>query len=110
MTSSLRYAHASSAAALLFTAGAAWLARTPYWPVSLCLLYTAGFFVWLAAREYAHHKRVTAEQDWARRRALGQSPPPLEPCCRLGRTSKGAAHDHKCTDPAHRYDGPRSET
>lgn len=98
MTSALRYAYACTLTAVLLATGAAWLATTPYWPAALLLLYTAGLFAWLAARCYADHRRVVAEHEWARRRALGDNPPPLDPCCRLGRASNGAAHDHRCTD------------
>lgn len=98
MTPSLRYGHACTLTASVLTACAAWLAATPNWPGALFALYTAGLFAWLAARCYADHRRTLAEHAWARRRALGEQPPPLDPCCRLGRTSHGAAHDHRCTD------------
>ncbi|MEU5908890.1 hypothetical protein ABZ780_31560, partial [Micromonospora sp. NPDC047467] len=61
-------------------------------------LCAAALFAWDAARSYTAHHRVVAEHDWARRRALGDNPPPLDPCCLLAQHSSGAAHDHKCTD------------
>ncbi|MFE9776369.1 hypothetical protein ACFYOV_32880 [Streptomyces sp. NPDC005931] len=110
MTPALRYGHTSTATAITFTAAAAGLAATPYWPAALALLYTAALFTWLAVRCYADHRRILLEHDWARRRALGEQPAPRDPCCRLGRASRGAAHDHRCTDLTTRHaDDPRSE-
>lgn len=109
MTTSLRYAHTTTAAAVLATAGALWLATNGLWLPAAGLAYTAAFFGWLAAREYANHRRTVAEHEWARCAALGQNPPPLNPCCRLGHASRGAAHDGRCTDLATRqYDRPES--
>lgn len=105
----LRYGRAATAAAVVFTAGAAWLTTAGHWLPAAALLYTAAFFAWIATREYAQHRRTIAEHDWARRRSLGEDPPPLDPCCRLGRASYGAAHDHLCTDLSTRQtDDPRS--
>ena len=98
MTRSLRYAHATTATAVLAAAGATWLALTERWLPAAGLAYTTLFFAWLAAREYANHRRVLLEHEWARRAARGEQPPPLTPCCRLGRASRGAAHDDRCTD------------
>lgn len=69
----------------------------------LCIpgLYTAAFFAWCTARLYTDHRRTLAEQEWARRRALGEMPPPLNPCCRLSQHTDGTAHDHRCTDQFH---------
>ncbi len=109
MTTSLRYAHATTTAAVLATAGATWLAATERWLPAAGLAYSVAFFAWLAAREYANHKRVLLEHEWARRHALGQNPPPLTPCCRLGHASRGAAHDDRCTDLSTRqHDHPES--
>ena len=98
MTRSLRYAHATTATAVLAAAGATWLATLGLWLPAAGLTYTTLFFAWLAAREYANHRRTLAEHEWARQHALGQNPPPLTPCCRLGHASRGAAHDDRCTD------------
>lgn len=109
MTTSLRYAHATTTLAVLAAAGATRLATLGQWLPAAGLAYTTLFFAWLAAREYANHKRVLAEHDWARRCALGQNPPPLTPCCRLGHASRGAAHDHRCTDLSTRQHNDRPE-
>ncbi|MFC8423978.1 hypothetical protein ACFUN7_24385 [Streptomyces sp. NPDC057236] len=98
MTTSLRYTCLFTTVAVLATTGAAWLATDRLWLPAAGLLYTVVLATWIAAREYANHKRVVAEHEWARRRALGEQPPPLDPCCRLGRASYGAAHDDRCTD------------
>ncbi|WTC56867.1 hypothetical protein OH715_16975 [Streptomyces cellulosae] len=104
MTTSLRYARATATVAVLAILGAAWLARDAQWVPAAGLAYTAAFFSWLSAREYANHRRILAEHQWARRRALGEQPAPLDPCCRLARASYGAAHDHRCTDLRTRKD------
>ncbi len=103
MAPALRYGHTAPLTAIAFTAAAAWLTTTSRWLFAAALLYTAALFAWIATREYAHHKRTVAEHDWARRQALGHNPPPLNPCCRLGRASYGAAHDHLCTDLTTRH-------
>jgi len=103
MTPALRYGHAATLTAILFTTAAAYLAHTGHWLPAAALIYTAIFFTWIATREYATHKRTLLEHDWARRQALGHNPPPLDPCCRLGRASYGAAHDHLCTDLTTRH-------
>ena len=109
MTPALRYGHAATAAAVVFITAAAYLAHTGHWLPAAALIYTAALFTWIATREYATHKRTRLEHDWARRQALGHNPPPLDPCCRLGRASYGAAHDHLCTDLTTRHtDDPRS--
>ncbi len=112
MTPALRYAHTALAAALAFilTATAVYLtAHTGHWLAAAALIYTAALFTWIATREYALHKRTVAEHQWARHAELGEQPPPLDPCCYLGRATRGAAHDHQCTDPTTRHtDDPRS--
>ncbi|MFK0062649.1 hypothetical protein ACIQTN_25905 [Streptomyces werraensis] len=108
MTTSLRYARVHTTIAAVAALTAAWLARDAAWIPASGLAYTALFFTWLAVREYANHYRTLAECDWARRRALGEQPPPLDPCCRLGAASHGAAHDHRCTDLTIRKDNPGS--
>lgn len=109
MTRSLRYTHTFTALAALTTAGATWLALTGRWLPAAAPAYTTLLFGWLAAREYANHRRTLAEHEWARRYARGEQPPPLTPCCRLGRATRGTAHDHRCTDlSTHRHDHPES--
>lgn len=103
-----RTAHACIAGATLCFAAGLYAALHTAW---LCIFgfYAAALFAWCAARLDADHRRILGERDWAWRRALGEQPPPLDPCCRLGRTSHGAAHDHRCTDLTTRqHDDPRS--
>jgi hypothetical protein len=50
-----------------------------------------------ALREHRRHRRARLECEWARRRALGEHPAPLDPCCLLERASHGQAHDRHCT-------------
>ncbi|MEV5163881.1 hypothetical protein AB0K66_04535 [Streptomyces werraensis] len=97
MTNSLRYARVHATIAVLAALAAAWLTRGANWVPAGGLAYCALFFTWLAVREYANHRRVRAECEWARRRALGEHPAPLDPCCLLARYSHGEAHDRKCT-------------
>lgn len=97
MTRYLHTARASTTAAALLTAGACYSVTFNPW-LAIPGLYAAAFAAWCAARLYADHHRAVAEHDWARRRALGETPGPLVPCCRLADTSGGTAHDHKCTD------------
>lgn len=106
MTPALRYAHTATLTALAFTTGAAWLTTRSHWLFAAALIYTAALFTLIATREYANHRRTVLEHDWARRRALGQQPPPLDPCCRLHHTSHGTAHDHLCTDPTRWHNHP----
>ncbi|MFJ5151405.1 hypothetical protein ACIQCF_07415 [Streptomyces sp. NPDC088353] len=98
MTPHLRTARACTAATGLLTASACYSATFNPW-LALPGLYAAAFFAWCAARCYAAHQRLVAEHDWARRRALGDNPPPLNPCCMLAHYSEGAAHDPRCTRP-----------
>ncbi|MGW2170377.1 hypothetical protein ACWC1C_07575 [Streptomyces sp. NPDC001705] len=50
-----------------------------------------------ALREHRRLRRRRLEAEWARRRALGEHPAPLNPCCLLAQTSHGAAHSATCT-------------
>lgn len=99
MTPALRYGHTATLTAAATTAGAAWLTTAGHWLFAAALTYTTILFTWIATREYALHRRTLAEHDWARRRSLGEQPPPLTPCCHLSRASHGTAHNHRCTDP-----------
>ncbi|MET9729728.1 hypothetical protein ABZZ79_03375 [Streptomyces sp. NPDC006458] len=50
-----------------------------------------------ALREHRRLRRRRLEAEWARSCALGENPPPLEPCCLLSFASDGRAHDRRCT-------------
>ncbi|MER5750659.1 hypothetical protein [Streptomyces sp. NPDC002088] len=100
MTRTLHYAHGCTAGATLLTAGACYTAIDHPW-LAGSGLYVAVFLAWCAARLRADHRRTVAECEWARRRALGEVPPPLTPCCRLSEHADGTVHDHRCTDPFH---------
>lgn len=107
MTSHQRYARACTLGALLLGAGAIASYSEPFPAASLG--YGAAVLAWCATREYAAHRRVLLEHEWARRRSLGQQPPPLDPCCQLWAAS-GTVHAPNCTRArfeqiiAHAYD------
>ena len=61
MTRSLRYAHATTATAVLAAAGATWLALTERWLPAAGLAYTTLFFAWLAARVLSTQRRPHVE-------------------------------------------------
>jgi hypothetical protein len=96
MTTHQRYARALTITAVLLSASTITAAvhRQPL--PAAALAYGAALFVWGARREYAAHRRVLEEHEWARRAALGQQPPPLDPCCALYRHS-GTVHAPNCT-------------
>ncbi|MCX4974258.1 hypothetical protein [Streptomyces sp. NBC_00620] len=66
----------------------------------VAVVFGVGVLVLLeaAARETRRLRRARTECDWARRRALGENPAPLKPCCLLGAASHGQVH-RNCTDP-----------
>ncbi|MDT6983716.1 hypothetical protein ACFSUJ_12080 [Streptomyces lusitanus] len=93
-----RYQHAATAGAVLLTAAAIATALNGLY-IQACL-FAIGVLILTEAtlREHRRHRRARAECDWARRRALGENPAPLNPCCLLAAASNGHAHDHRCTD------------
>ncbi|MFF9285432.1 hypothetical protein [Streptomyces griseosporeus] len=94
-----RYQHASTVGAILLAAAAVGaLLHRQYAPAAL---FAFGVLVLTEAalREHRRLRRARLECDWARRHALGENPPPLDPCCLLARASQGASHDHRCTGP-----------
>ncbi|MFE9935886.1 hypothetical protein [Streptomyces hirsutus] len=97
MTSPRRYQHAATAGAVLLAAatiGA--LCHRQYVPA--CALSVGILILTEAAlREHRHVRRIELECEWGRRRARGENPAPLNPCCLLARASHGQAHDRKCT-------------
>ncbi|MGI5408687.1 hypothetical protein ACQEV9_18075 [Streptomyces chartreusis] len=92
-----RYEYAAAAGAvLLATACARALLLHAYPPAAL---FAVGALVLAeaAVREHRRLKRRRLEADWARRRALGENPPPLDPCCLLATHSHGEGHSENCT-------------
>lgn len=98
MTSPRRYQRGASTGAVLLAAAAIAGARHGLYPYAAVLALGAATLTEAAVRERRRLKRARAECDWARRRAFGENPAPLDPCCLLARASHGQAHDHKCTD------------
>lgn len=96
MTSHQRYARACTLAAVLLAAGAITLSIQRHHLPAAALAYGTTVLAWAAAREHQAHRRVLAEHEWARRRALGENPPPLDPCCHLWQRS-GTVHAPNCT-------------
>lgn len=100
MTLHRHYQHGATLGAVLLAAATiTTAAHRMYVPATV---FALGVLVLTEAalRERRRHQRTVLEHDWARRRALGEQPPPLTPCCLLSETSDGQAHDHKCTDPS----------
>lgn len=58
--------------------------------------YTALLLGWAAARERAAGRRLAAIRAWRAHARLGETPPPLDPCCPLFRAS-GTVHGADCT-------------
>ncbi|MEU2780568.1 hypothetical protein [Streptomyces sp. NPDC007110] len=92
-----RYMYAAAAGAvLLATACARAIFLHAYMPAAL-FAFGALILTEAALREHRRSKRRRLEADWARRRALGEMPPPLAPCCLLATHSHGEAHSENCT-------------
>lgn len=97
MTTHRRYQYAATAGAVLLAAACAdALAHRMYAPA---LLFSLGVLVLTEAalREHRRLRRRRLEDEWARRRALGETPPPLTPCCLLNAHSADDIHDQHCT-------------
>ncbi|MFF7259502.1 hypothetical protein ACFZCL_04300 [Streptomyces sp. NPDC008159] len=94
------YAHACTAAAVLFTAAACYAAvNDAGWP-ALGSIYTAVFFTWSARRCHtqARHERAVE----LRLQRLNDRPAPVEPlapCCSFWLHSDGEVHGPHCTRP-----------
>lgn len=96
MTTHRRYQLACAASA--FTVGAigtGCVRAHQWWPAAMFAL-TALVLIEASLRERRAHRRVLAEHAHARRAALGEQPPPLDPCCPLWRAS-GTVHAPNCT-------------
>ncbi len=97
MTSPRRYQHAATAGAVPLAAAAITaIAHGLYLP-ACAFAFGVLILAEAALREDRRVRRAQLECEWARRRALGEQPAPLDPCCLLARASHGQAHDHKCT-------------
>ncbi|WP_405909590.1 hypothetical protein OG742_37310 [Streptomyces sp. NBC_00828] len=96
MTIHRHYQYGATTGAITLTALAAiCLYRDLYAPAA-GLALGAAVLTEAAVRERRRHRRVLAEHEWARRRALGLNPAPLRPCCLLGQASGGTVH-RQCT-------------
>ncbi|MEV6124406.1 hypothetical protein AB0M23_28515 [Streptomyces sp. NPDC052077] len=89
--------HAATAGAVLCAAAA--FHALVRGQAAVAVLFGLGVLVLAEAafRERRRLRRARLECAWAQRRALGQDPAPLDPCCLLARHSNGRAHDRKCT-------------
>lgn len=97
MSTYRRYQHAATAGAVFLAAAAVHSGlHGQYIPAAM---FGFGMLVLTEAalREHRRHRRAQLECEWARRRALGENPAPLDPCCLLARATRGEAHDRKCT-------------
>lgn len=97
MPSTRRYLYAAATGAVLLTAATInALAHGLHIPA---MLFAFGVLVLTEAalREHRRLRRRRLEADWARRCARGDNPPPLTPCCALGRASHDQAHGEDCT-------------
>lgn len=92
-----RYQYAATAGAVLLAAACAGsIAHRAYPPA---VLFGLGVLVLTEAalREHSRLRRQRLEDDWARRRALGEKPPALTPCCLLAHRTGQDVHDRNCT-------------
>ncbi|MFF9215587.1 hypothetical protein [Streptomyces viridosporus] len=94
---SRRYQHAATAGAVLLAAAAIGAAIHHHYVPACGFALSVLILIEAALREHRRHRRAQLECEWARRRALGENPAPLNPCCLLARSSHGQAHDHNCT-------------
>ncbi|MYT70908.1 MULTISPECIES: hypothetical protein [unclassified Streptomyces] len=99
MTPALRTARALTAAAVLTTATAAWLAATNavWWAVAVG--YVTALLAYCAQRSRADHHRILAAHDRARRLATGELIDDGLPCCSLWTLSAGEVHGPGCLRP-----------
>ena len=92
-----RYQHAATAGAVLLTAAAVGAVLHHQYVPACGFAFGVLVLAEAALREHRRHRRAQLECEWARRRALGERPAPLDPCCLLARASHGQAHDRQCT-------------
>ncbi|MFJ5176680.1 hypothetical protein ACIP68_22945 [Streptomyces griseoviridis] len=91
------YECAAAAGAVVLAAAAVGCACTRLYPPAVAVAFGSLVLAEASVRERRRHQRAVAEAEFARRRALGDRPAPLTPCCLLALVSRGQAHDHKCT-------------
>lgn len=97
------YAHASTAAAILLTAGACYAAADTTWWPAISGLLPAGMFVWNASRCYTQARRERAIEQRLERLTHDEPAavelPPV--CCSFWRHTDGEVHSPSdCTRPA----------
>ncbi|RSR98056.1 hypothetical protein EF913_28415 [Streptomyces sp. WAC04189] len=97
MTSPRRYQHAATAGAVLLAAAAITATAHGLYLPACGFAFGVLILTEAALREAGHVRRRQLEAEWARRRALGETPPPLTPCCVLGHASNDQAHSENCT-------------
>ena len=94
---SRRYQHAATIGAIVLAAATAGALASGLYVPACGFAFGVLVLVEAALREHRRVNRAQLECEWARRRALGMTPPPLDPCCLLSLHSHGQAHDRKCT-------------
>ncbi|MGQ5606198.1 hypothetical protein [Streptomyces sp. EKS3.2] len=97
MTNPRRYQHAAAIGAIVLAAATAGALASGLYVPACGFGFGVLVLVEAALREHRRVNRAQLECEWARRRALGMAPPPLDPCCLLSLHSHGQAHDRKCT-------------
>jgi hypothetical protein len=93
-----RHQHAAALGAVLLAAAGIGCGLHELYPHAALLGLGVLVLTEAALRANRRHRREIAEHDVARRRALGEWPAPLFPCCLLGQSSRGRAHAAGCTD------------
>lgn len=96
MTTHRRHQLACTAGAFTVGLGGTLCIRAGQWPPAIMLALGALILIDASLREGRAHRRVLEEHEHARRTALGEQPPPLDPCCPLWRSS-GTVHASTCT-------------
>ncbi|MFC5217291.1 hypothetical protein [Streptomyces coerulescens] len=97
MTTHRRYQYAATAGAVLLAA--ACTSALIHRAYVAAALFGFGVLVLTEAalREHRRLRRRRLEDNWARRRALGENPPALTPCCLLNAHAVDDIHDRHCT-------------
>ncbi|WP_330349612.1 hypothetical protein [Streptomyces sp. NBC_00582] len=99
MTRHQRRQHAATAGAIALAAAAIALAWHGLYGEAVLAGVVVLSLTDAALRAHREHQRELAEFDWARQRGLAMDPPPLKPCCWIGSSSRGRAHNPRCTRP-----------
>jgi hypothetical protein len=93
-----RHQYAASAGAVVLAAAAIVGALRHLYPYAAVLGVGVLVLTEAALRANRCHRRELAEHEVARRRAVGEWPAPLFPCCLLAQSSGNRAHSSSCTD------------